>query len=674
MKDYILELNKDQREAALTTEGPVLILAGAGSGKTKTIIARTIHILETKPVTHENILVMTFTNKAAREMKERGQKLLGSGKMPDFTTFHSWCVRFIKSINEDLLLNEFNRNRNFTILDQSEQEKMIDNLKFHVFSETYAKEFSSSKFSLTLGNIQNNRVPYNSIEQAYMKISQLYNDNELELYCPYEVNDRYIEQIAELYVLYKQELARNNSFDFEDLINISIDILEKFEDIRNFIQNKYKYIMVDEFQDTNGTQFKLLENILNKERNICVVGDDSQSIYGWRGAKIAFILNFHKHFSDCKIVNLSTNYRSRPIIVERANKLLKSSTERHKEKVDLQAHSKQKGLVKAVELCTQEDEAEFIAQNIKAVINKGANPGDIAILYRSAFIAQKIEEQLIMKRIPYKIHNGRSLLERNIAKALIAYLKALKNEENNLAFSMLFELTGLLTKERSSKFYMSIEEDSNFYEFLKNKDYERIPRITKKIKNYMQEFIEEYEDFKKMNYRDFVDLFSKDNMIKRYLEDDVINGSEAKRDKAMSNLNVLNIIFSIMSKYDNLDSLLETLSLEGEEEDIEKESVNLMTIHASKGLEFNIVFCIGAVEGIFPNENKSDNLEEERRLFYVAITRAKSSLILTCPKQYMLQKDKEYPVSRFVFEANIDIENKAKNCKKQGYFSKRKFY
>lgn len=663
MKKYIKELNEEQRKAALQTEGPVLVLAGAGSGKTKTVISRTLHILESEKAKSDNILIMTFTNKAAREMKERAQSMLKNYSMPLFTTFHSWGVRFIKSLSGEVL-ERYNLNLNFNILDSSEQEKLIDNLKFTVFDKTFAQEFSSSKFLLSLSNIQNNFTRSDSVEHAIEDITKLIEEENFDIYSPDFVTEEYIAQIANLFCMYKEDIRKNNSVDFDDLINLPICIMNDFREIRVNISKKYKYIMVDEFQDTNGSQFRLLELLLseNKQKNICVVGDDSQSIYGWRGAKISYILNFHKHFKECKTINLSKNYRSKMEIVKRANKLLTKSKERHKDKKELVANSKEIGFVKAYQFCNDFEEAGFVARQIKSLIMRGATPGGITILYRSFYVARQIESELIKNRVKYNIHNGKTLLERVFSRAFIAYLKVIHNHKNSLAILMFLEFSGILTKNRASDIYNSLE-DQNMYDFLKSESYEKIPRLPRKTKDKLKEFIAELDLFRDMSFESFKNEFINNNILLLLTLEDSKSSSQSKKEKALSNLNLFSILSDILKQYNNLDSLLETLSLEGEVDDSIEDMVNLMTIHASKGLEFNNVFLIGASHGVFPSE-KTENIEEERRLFYVAITRAKSSLVITSAKKYG-KANNEMPISVFVDNAKIETKDLCK---------KRKFY
>jgi DNA helicase-2/ATP-dependent DNA helicase PcrA len=298
-KSFLADLNEDQLLAATTTEGPVLILAGAGSGKTKTIISRTVNIISTNKIDPRNILIMTFTNKAAREMRERGEKMLEAfenwnGFMPEFTTFHSWGVKFIRSLDGNILASK-KLNQYFNISDESDQVVILNKILQSLISEDEMKKIKIKNLLLPIGFIQNNLVQYDSIENATKGISLLLEEDsswidEVMTLDKYDIK----LVLSELYFQYKKELRANNLIDFEDLINIPIEVISENIEIKNRLRNYYKYIMVDEFQDTNGSQLELLNLLTSEDENICVVGDDSQSIYGWRGANIEYILNFHK--------------------------------------------------------------------------------------------------------------------------------------------------------------------------------------------------------------------------------------------------------------------------------------------------------------------------------------------------------------------------------------------
>lgn len=669
---FLKDLNKEQLKAATSISGPVLILAGAGSGKTKTIISRTALLIASKKANPENILVMTFTNKAAREMKERGIKILSSfnqwsGITPNFTTFHSWGITFIKSLSLETL-SSVGLHEKFSIADTSDQCSILNKFKYRVFPENIANNFKADKFLLTLGKIQNKLIPFSNIEETYQLISNLANNEELDLSMFIEENEGLYRSIASLYILYKEELRLNNSVDFDDLINIPIKILELNNNIKSEIHKKYKYIMVDEFQDTNSAQLKLLEAITNSNNNICVVGDDSQSIYGWRGADISYILNFHKKHKECKNINLSINYRSSKIIVKKANKLLKNAEERHENKAELIAFKEKKGIVQAKFFKNAKEEAKSIASGLNFLISrKGVNPGDIAILFRTAFIIGDLELELVNLGIPYKIHRGKTLLERKVSKAFISYLKLIENENNNIALVNVLLSSKIITEKRASEFSIKAEEENlTLLNYLKSGKYKLFPRLSKPTINKIDSFLDQLEyfiDLSKGDFKTFYTIFCRANYIKEVYEDIIEKNMtekvpESRLNEANSNLTILSMISRLGLKYNTLNQLLEIISLEGEEEDCEDTKVNLMTIHASKGLEFEVVFLMGASNGVFPSPKCVTNkqMEEERRLFYVAITRAKHMLRISGASIYFRNNNNSILTpSRFINESKIEI-------------------
>lgn len=654
MYDFLKDLNEQQFQAATHTEGPLLLLAGAGSGKTKTIISRTLFIMKEKKINPENILVMTFTNKAAREMRERGQLLLGDGVMPEFTTFHSWGVRFLKSCSEDDLKYVGIKDK-FTIIDTDEQKFILNKIKFKILDEKLAKTIKMEKFILTLGSIQNSRVDYSSVESSLSDLIKI--EDKLDLSMMENVP---LHKIAELFYLYKKELRNSNNVDFEDLINYPIDIIKNNEIIKNFIQSKYKFIMVDEFQDTNNSQLDLLFSILNEtNNNICVVGDDSQSIYGWRGADIKHILNFKKYFDEdkCRSINLSINYRSSKKIVEKANKLLLNANERHKDKADLEAFSKDDGHIVSMHFKQPSLESDAVARRISLLMNDGEK--SFAILYRSAIISRNIELSLIKFGVPYSIHNGKTLLERKVALNIISYLKFISNPESTISLAYLLVGTKTLTEDRVMIFLNEANESGEtLLSFLKSGNYKELPRVGKNLVSKIDSFISEYEYYSnlKEDYSVFVEEFFRENIVKSPYDDMLlkIDQKDEKIAEANSNLNVISMVYELSKRYTNLDSFLEILSLEGEESDCETEKVNLMTVHASKGLEFENVFVVGSSEEIFPSKRsiQTNRLEEERRLFYVAITRAKRRLFISGSETYNMGSY-NLKASRFIKEAHI---------------------
>ena len=657
MKEYLKDLNENQYKAATTLDGPLLLLAGAGSGKTKTIISRTLNLIDNKNVPASKILVMTFTNKAAREMKERGQKIIGDQSMPEFTTFHSWGVRFLKTYGL-AYLGQIGLTDSFSIIGTDEQEFILNNIKMDVFKEAEAKKIKINKFLLTLGTIQNNLVRFDSEASAFEDISQIYNDLDLSMFEDVKVNVS-VAQLSEIFVSYKNQLVRSNSVDFEDLINYPIKLISENIELKELMHDQYEFIMVDEFQDTNDSQLALLNNILNSRQNICVVGDDSQSIYGWRGADISHILNFHKTYKNCTVVNLSTNYRSSQQIVEKANQLLKHATEKHSNKVNLDAFKKSKGEITSKLFYSAKEEADAIAKSIKRLMLDGET--GFSVLYRTPLVSRALEVSFISYGVPYNIHNGKTLLERKVAQTIISYFKFLQDNSNEIALSLLLINSNIFTNDRS---LVMLKESRNsgqtLFDFLKSGNYKIGTKLQKatiiKIEDFLKEVAELTEIINNENYFAFIEEFFTKNVVKNVYEK-MLEKEDIKDEKiieAESNLRVISMIKDLSERYTDLRSFLETISLEGEESDVDTDKVNLMTVHASKGLEFENVYIIGAVEGVFPSERtvKNNALEEERRLFYVAITRAKHRLFVSGAQQYY-GNQAGMQLTRFAKEANI---------------------
>lgn len=676
---FLKDLNPEQLKAATTTEGPLLILAGAGSGKTKTIVARTAYILAEGLAEPTNILIMTFTNKAAREMKERGQNMLISsnlwkGYMPEFTTFHSWGVKFVKSLSPELLATA-GINHNFTIADDSDQTSIINKKMTAIFSKSELETMKAKNLLLPMGNLQNKLTPFYDQEETFNYITEIIeNEGEgwLEGSLPEPLTNSIVDKFAKLYIEYKRDLRQHNMVDFEDLINIPVNILSENEGLRNICRERYKYLMVDEFQDTNGSQLKLLNLLLGDHLNISVVGDDSQSIYGWRGANINYILNFHNTFKNTTKINLKVNYRSSKLIVKKANTLLKSANQKHEFKEFLEAFKDKEGIVKARFFRYSEEEAKYIANITKQIIKKGSTvPGEIAVLYRSAIVNRKIEVELIANRINYKIHRGKTLLERKAAIDIINYFKLLENVVNGIALSKVLISAKIVTDKRVAQLQ---EEADNFgmdlLTYLHEGEFE-IKGLGKAIKEKIISFSKEVKFFKGLledpstSYVDFIEEFfavnavSKVNklIIKKKLEGEKV--SDDAYQTAMGAMKIVDIVYDLTKKYSSLAEFLEIVALEGEEEDKEDNKVNLMTVHASKGLEFEYVFVAGFSQGVFPSSRNLSplDIEEERRLAYVALTRAKHGLFVTGSQKYFGgPNEQEKGPSQFLMEAKINLE------------------
>jgi len=689
--NFLKELNPYQYEAATTTEGPLLILAGAGSGKTKTIVARTAFIIAEKKALPDNILVLTFTNKAATEMKNRGIQLLAKENIktstkPDFSTFHAWGVKFLRNL-EDSLLKEHNLNAKFVIADEYDQQSIFKKIMPNYMSDKELKAYGFKgykKLTFVLSRVLTYLPNVDCYECAIKDFMKYFEDDHKFLLqvlfsdINEELENDFVKMLAKLYVDYKEYLRDNNMVDFDDLISLPLKIIKNNKRIQEFLHYKYKYIMVDEFQDTNYAQLELLKAILNPEkRNICVVGDDAQSIYGWRGAKIELILNFHSIFENAKKINLKINYRSCKNIVDTANHLLDHASQKHEFKEKLEPFSNSPGIVKGVFFQTSEDEANSVVETIKHIRAKTNIPfEEIAVLYRSNFINTAIEKAFINAQIPYKIYKGRTILERKFIQELINLLKMLYNEDQELGWYRLLEnfiTTNLISKiesfaKENKKDLGSLILNQEFDGLKIRKDMkERLINLSNKY-SLLKEYLNDYLN-KKIDYQEFIDKFFDEKinpLINKYYEiqRSYYNGekiSEKKQKEAESALNLAQTLKDIMEKHDSLEKFLEILILEGEEADTEKGKVNLMTVHASKGLEFDVVFLIGFSQGIFPSNKSLDNvdtLEEERRIAYVALTRARKLLFVSGAQIY--GAGSFLMPSMFFYESKIFKNNKEK--------------
>lgn len=669
IQSMLSDLNPNQLIAATTLQGPLLVLAGAGSGKTKTVISRTFNIIASSLADPSEVLIMTFTNKAAREMKERGAAMLSkwpkwNGEMPNFTTFHSWGVDILRKLT-NAELNSVSLRMGFSICDSSDQKIIITKIIHSLMEEDELEKFKADSLLLPLGDIQNRLVRYNSAENAFEDMTAISNqqDNWLKYLFPLSKKDP-IEVMSNVYYLYKKELRENNMVDFEDLIGLPILLMKMNENIKERVSGKYKFLMIDEFQDTNGSQIELLKLLLNEDQNICVVGDNDQSIYGWRGANIEYILNFHNMYPTAKIVNLDINYRSTNGIVCTANQLLLHATQKHELKSALRAFNMTRGNISARFFNTPQDEAGSVVKKIKESVSRGAKFGDFAVLYRAAYVNKVIERELIKQRVPYNIHRGKALLDKKVPTDIITYLKFLSNTDNSLALGKILIAAGIATDRRVSQLLFKVEEmNISLYEYLVAGDIkikgfpadlsERIAAFGREISFYLNKN-DDFEQFK----QDFFDRNCISKVYKRIVNS-YMKGEKIKGDvyeNAIKSLALIDDVSDIMNGFKSLQTFLDGISLEGEKDDCSPDRVNLMTVHASKGLEFENVFVMGLTQGVFPSDRCSFGhlLEEERRLAYVALTRAKKGLYVSGCGGYFGEKGESMKaVSQFMYEAEL---------------------
>ena len=629
----MLGLNDRQSEACCYVDGPLLILAGAGSGKTRVITHRIAYLIEEKGVNPYNILAITFTNKAAKEMRERVDNIVSYGSESIWvSTFHSMCVRILRKHIECL-----GRGRDFTIYDTDEQKVVI-------------------KEVLKYLNIDPKLYPERAMIAAISKAKEEYmSPDDYERAHATSFRE---QQIAKIYREYQKRLLSNNALDFDDLIYQTIFLFETNPDVLAEYQERFKYIMVDEYQDTNHTQFILVKMLAAKYRNLCVVGDDDQSIYKFRGANIYNILNFEQEYTDAKVVKLEQNYRSTSNILNAANAVI-ANNEGRKDKT-LWTNQDEGDKVKFTKYNTGYDEASGIAEGISKLVKNGVSLNDIAVLYRTNNQSRLIEEKLIYENLPYKIYGGTNFYSRKEVKDMVCYLKLLVNCSDDTAVKRIINVPrrgiGDTTINKINDF--AIAEEMNFYDALL--DIECVPGVARAA-DKIKSFTGMIEGIRRMLEDGCFIVEAYDELIKQTGYVDELNAEGTDEAKArIENINELkNKIVKYEDDSDNptLTGLLEEIALVADvDEEQEGDKVTLMTLHSSKGLEFPYVFIGGMEEGLFPSKMSLDSddpdaVEEERRLCYVGITRAMKKLYLSAAASRMVNGTTNYSdISRFVKE------------------------
>ena len=612
-------LNPAQREAVLKTEGPVLILAGAGSGKTRVLTTRIAHLMQDKGIHPSNILAITFTNKAATEMRERVEETIDSDvKDMWITTFHSCCVRILRKD-----INKIGYNRSFVIYDSPDQLTLVKDC---------LKELNLSD------KVFEPKTVINYISDAKDK---LLNPQE---YKAMHRNDARMSKIADVYTLYQDRLKRNSALDFDDLIIKTVELLKKEESVLAYYRNKFKYIMVDEYQDTSKAQYEFIKLLAQEHQNICVVGDDDQSIYGWRGADIRNILEFERDYTSVHVVKLEQNYRSTQVILDAANTVISNNIERKRKK--LWSEQKEGEKIKIQVASDEMEEAEFVADTIGRMHRReNKDFKNFAVLYRANAQARAIEDALNRSQIPYNIYGGTKFYERKEIKDLVAYLRLLQNVQDDISLKRIINVPkrgiGLRTIEKIED-RASLKQESIFSVLL---DIDTNSDISTKAKASINGFVDLVGTLRVIK-----DAYSVSKLIEKVLD---VTGylDELEKDKSeesQDRIDNLKEFISIAIEFENnseekdLETFLTNVALTStESEDEENDKVSLMTIHTSKGLEFPVVFLVGMEEGLFPisravRSMAESDIEEERRLCYVGITRAKKELYMTLTKKRTL--------------------------------------
>ena len=612
---YLENLNDKQREAAMYTEGALLILAGAGSGKTSTMTRRIAYLGDEKGVSPYNILAVTFTNKAAREMEERVEEILGSNSRMWIMTFHAACLRMLRMDGDRL-----GYTNSFAVYDPVDQKSIVKNL---------LKEYEIDEKKFTPNSILSN------ISKAK---EQEIGPREFEE----NAGDFRDETVAKVYRGYERILSRNNAMDFDDLILNTVRLLKENPDVLEKYQERFRYIMVDEYQDTNQLQYKLISLLAKKYGNICVVGDDDQCIYQWRGADIRNILNFEKEFPKAKVVKLEQNYRSTANILEAAHSVISNNKQRKRKKLWTDASQGEK--IQYHRLESDYREAGYIAQEIGYMVQQGENYMDFAILYRTNAQSRNFEDSLAQRRIPYRVIGGLRYYDRMEIKDMIAYMRLVANPMDDIAFDRVVNSPkrgiGKATMDKIKSVANYCEK--SIFQYVESEAI--ADTLSGKASRGMNEFLEiirEYSEEKEnLRVSDIYEgLLIKSGYLKA-LEDQGTAEADGRIENLMEFKSVIYEFENRDSKLE-LDEFLEKLALlsDVDNHDSEANAVTLMTMHSAKGLEFPYVFMPGMEDGLFPSWRSRDSIsqmEEERRLCYVGMTRAKRRLWMTSAESRLL--------------------------------------
>ena len=653
MNALVKNMNSEQSEAVRTTEGPLLIMAGAGSGKTRVLTHRIAYLLDEKDVSPYNILAITFTNKAAKEMNARVEHLVGEeAQVIWMSTFHSMCVRILRRDADRIGIE-----RNFTIIDPTDQKSVIkDVLKSENID---SKRFEPRMFIGAISNLKNElKTPEDAQKEA---------------------NDFHSQMVATVYKGYQRQLSRNEALDFDDLIMTTINLFERVPETLEYYQNKFQYIHVDEYQDTNKAQYTLVKLLANKFKNLCVVGDSDQSIYGWRGADIQNILSFEEDYPDAKTIFLEQNYRSTKNILNAANEVIKHNSER-----------KPKGLwtansggdkIQYYEAMTERDEAEYVVKEIMKHQRSGKKYSEMAILYRTNAQSRVLEETFMKSNIPYTMVGGQKFYDRKEIKDLLSYLRVIANSNDDISLQRIINVPkrgiGPSSVEKIQTY--ALQNNISMFDALAEVDF---IGLSKKV---TQECISFYEMIQNLiKEQEFLEISEiVDEVLQKSGYRDMLDREQSIESR--SRLENLDEFMSVPKDYEentpleeqSLINFLTDLSLVADIDEADTQNgVTLMTMHSAKGLEFPIVFIMGMEESLFPHiraiKSEDDHeMEEERRICYVAITRAEELLYITNATTRMLfGRSQSNMPSRFLKEIPEDLLDSHTGQKRQTIYPK----
>ena len=634
--DLLQGLNKQQIEAVKHMEGPCLVMAGAGSGKTKVLTTRIVNLIQ-EGIKSSNILAITFTNKAAKEMKDRVYNMIGDS-YSFIGTFHSFGLKIIREHYDSLGLN-----RNFTIIDADDSLTVIKKILKN--NNIDPKKFSPYVIRNKISFIKNEMLSQRELDTLF--------------------NTEFDKMCVSIYKTYERVLQESSSLDFDDLLVLPVKLLEENDDILDYYQEKYKYILVDEYQDTNPVQYRFTKLLASKYRNLFVVGDMNQSIYAFRQADYKNILNFEKDYSECVSIKLEENYRSTNNILNAANSVIKNN--KNRKDLKLWSSNGDGDKVNYLRCYDERDEAHKVAEKIKEINKDGTELTDIAVLYRTNGQSRVLEEEMITNSIPYKVIGSIYFYSRKEIKDLIAYLRLVYNQDDNISLRRIINVPKRGIGDTSID---KLENEANISHISMYKALSTPKEL--KFKELIEDLI---KDSNNMSITGLIESILDKTGIKKELEEE----KSLESDLRLENLEEFKSIsqtFEEESDSNDLGYFLEQISLISDMNQNKEDTngVTLMTVHSAKGLEFNTVFLVGMEEGIFPHSNsfdEEDGIEEERRLCYVGITRAKAKLFLTNAKRRMLYgQDNSNQPSRFIEEIDDKYINRVDSIKDDILFTK----
>ncbi|WP_409304036.1 DNA helicase PcrA [Peribacillus sp. SCS-155] len=645
-------LNEQQQKAVKATDGPLLIMAGAGSGKTRVLTHRIAYLMVEKQVAPWNILAITFTNKAAREMKDRVRGLLGGAADEIWiSTFHSMCVRILRRD-----IDRIGINRNFSILDTADQQSVIKQILKDKNMDT--KKFD---FRAILGTISSAKNELMSAEEFAKTAGGFYEQN-----------------VAEVYTEYQKRLRKNQALDFDDLIMTTIQLFQRVPEVLEYYQRKFQYIHVDEYQDTNRAQYMLVKQMASRFRNLCVVGDSDQSIYRWRGADIANILSFEKDYPNANVIFLEQNYRSTKRILQAANGVIENNSNRKPKK--LWTENAEGNKIYYLRADSEQGEAQFVAGRIIQIVRDGSRKySDIAILYRTNAQSRVMEEVLLKSNIQYSIVGGTKFYDRKEIKDILAYLRLIANPDDDISLRRIVNVpkrgVGASSLDKIADY--ALMNDLSMFQALQ--EIEQIP-VSAKVSKALKEFRSLIE-----NYTNMQEYLSVTELVEEVLEKSGYREMlEAEKSlESQSRIENIDEFLSVTKNFEeknddkSLVAFLTDLALVADidsldEKEEAQDTVTLMTLHSAKGLEFPVVFLLGLEEGVFPHTRSlmdEEEMEEERRLAYVGITRAENELYMTnAQMRTLFGRTNMNPVSRFISEIPEDLLEDLMPKKKQPSF------